>query len=305
MLRNIALFAVFAVFNLSAIAGEFQPLYPDHPVRDIFRKLGPERMRIEEQSPDSHSKNRRVFSQVSEPVYKMVPAEKSTNTGIGIVLFPGGGFVDIWLDKEGTDIAQWLSKQGITSMIVKYSTLRDADGRDIMPRKIYQDALKQDTARAMIIMRELGPRLGVDPDKTGMMGFSAGAEAIHWHLFDKKKGGGCCVVNMTTRPAFAAFIYGAGFGDKQANPSLALLDDPENLPPVFMATARNDEYVDFSRYNYLRFFYNIIAAVPGSELHIYGEGRHGFALDKRGYSVSTWLDTFYLWLHDIGMISTS
>ena len=305
MLRHTVLVFLFIACSLPVLAGEFQPLYPNAPVRDAFRNMGPERVRIEEQSPASHSRNRRIFSQVSEPVYKTIPAEKAANTGVAVVLFPGGGFVDVWLDKEGTDIAWWLSKHGIASMIVKYSTSSNADGKETMSFATYQEIVRQDTARAMVVMREHSRQLGVDPDRIGMMGFSAGAVAVQWHLFHKKEDGGCCTVDMITRPAFAALIYGGGYGDKQTNPPLALLDDPGNLPPVYMAAARDDEYVDFGGYYYFRLFYDLIEKVPNSELHIYGRGGHGFALDKRGHSVSTWLDTFYLWLQDLGMFTAS
>ena len=302
MLRSLMCLLIPVLWPLPVLADDFEPLYPEVESRDLFRDLGPERVRLEEQDPASYSRNRRIFSQVSEPAYGIVRAEESANTGVAVVLLPGGAFVDLWLDKEGTDIARWLSKRGITSMIVKYSTLKDAGGKEIMPWRVYQDAVRRDTARAVEVLRERSPQLGIDPDKIGMMGFSAGGAVVHWHLFAKKKNGRCCAANMKTRPAFVGLIYGSGFRSGKADPPLALLADPEDLPPVYMAVARDDAYIDFSGPHFVQFFYDVIKAVPGSELHVYGTGGHGFALDRKGYSVSTWLDSFYLWLRDIGMI---
>ena len=288
--------------NRPAAEEEFEPLYPDTEVRGLFRDLGTEQVRLEEPDPLSHTKGRRIFSQVSEPAYAIVRAEKSANSGVAVVLLPGGAFVDLWLDKEGTDIARWLAKRGVTSMILKYSTLEDGSGQEIMPWTTYQDAVKRETARAIEVLRERSPQLGVDPGKIGMMGFSAGGAVVHWHLFDKKKDGQCCTANTKTRPAFVGLIYGSAFRDGKADPPLPLLDDPHDLPPIYMAAARDDGYIDFNGPHYVQFFFDVIGAVPRSELHVYGVGGHGFALDKRGYAVSTWLDGFYLWLRDLGML---
>src|SRR4051812_41503146 len=70
----------------------------------------------------SLSQKNRVFRNISEPTYMLFPASESNNKHVATIIFPGGGFHTNWVDKEGTDLALWLSAQGITCMVVKYRT---------------------------------------------------------------------------------------------------------------------------------------------------------------------------------------
>ena len=81
-----------------------------------------ESVRSHKVSIHSLSGSNRVFSQVFESSYTIHQAPETIATGVGIVICPGGGYRDVWLDREGHDLGIWLQKQGITSLVLKYRT---------------------------------------------------------------------------------------------------------------------------------------------------------------------------------------
>src|SRR4030043_1822877 len=92
-------------------------------------------------NPKSLSQLNRVYSYISSPTYILYPAFESNNQHIGVVIYPGGGLVNNWLDKEGTDLAIWLSSKGITCMVLKYRTnQKDTNGKFVIPIDDYNAA---------------------------------------------------------------------------------------------------------------------------------------------------------------------
>jgi acetyl esterase/lipase len=237
----------------------------------------------------SLSQKDRVFRNISEPTYMLFPASEANNKHVATIIFPGGGFYTNWVDKEGTDLAIWLSQQGITCMVVKYRTnSKDENGKFKIPLEtVYFEALKKDVNASVMTMIGLAGKLKFDKDKIGVLGFSAGGFISEWLTFTtvSKK--------MPWQPAFAGLIYA---GDK-----LQLLEnikDKSTLPPFFMAIARNDKKWTLKRA--LPFLSAVVEQVDKSELHIYSKGDHGFGLGyDEGHSVGMWKDSFYNWILDI------
>ncbi|APA00388.1 hypothetical protein BIW12_13700 [Flavobacterium commune] len=217
------------------------------------------------------------------------PASESNNKHIATIIFPGGGFVTNWVDKEGTDLALWLSNQGITCMVVKYRTnKKDANGKFIIPmEKVYFEELKKDVNASVMTMTGLADKLKFDKDKIGVLGFSAGGFISEWLTFTTVS------EKMPWKPAFVGLIYA---GDK-----IKLLEnvkDKSTLPPFFMAIARDDKKWTLKRA--LPFLSAVVAEVDKSELHVYSKGDHGFGLAyNEGHSVEMWKNSFYNWLLDI------
>ena len=239
--------------------------------------------------PGSLSQKNRVFSNISEPTYMIFPAAEANNKNIATIIFPGGGFVNNWVDKEGTDLALWLSQQGITCMVVKYRTnTKDEKGKFKIPMEtVYFEALKKDVNASVMTMIGLADKLKFDKDKIGVLGFSAGGFISEWLTFTAVS------EKMPWKPAFVGLIYA---GDK-----LKLLEnvkDKSTLPPFFMAIARDDKKWTLKRA--LPFLSAVVAEVDKSELHIYSKGDHGFGLAyNEGHSVGLWKNSFYNWLLDI------
>ncbi|KDN56392.1 alpha/beta hydrolase [Flavobacterium seoulense] len=237
----------------------------------------------------SLSQKNRVFSNISEPTYMLFPAAEANNKHIATIIFPGGGFTTNWVDKEGTDLALWLSQQGITCMVVKYRTnKKDANGKFIIPmEKVYFEELKKDVNASVITMIGLADKLKFDKDKIGVLGFSAGGFISEWLTFTSVS------EKMPWKPAFVGLIYA---GDKLK--LLESIKDKSTLPPFFMAIARDDKKWTLKRA--LPFLSAIVAEVDKSELHVYSKGDHGFGLAyDEGHSVGMWKDSFYNWLLDI------
>lgn len=235
--------------------------------------------------PKSLTGLNRVYSYVSEPTYMFFPAIKEKNKGIGLVIFPGGGLKNIWLDKEGTDVAFWLSEQGITCMVVKYRTNRkDSDGDYIIDFDDYKGAIYQDARTSMHIMKEFADSLDFDKNKIGMMGFSAGGWLVERMVYKYYEG------DYEWNPKFVALIYHGN--------NLKLIKDvkdKEKLPPFFMAVAQNDNKLTYEKV--LPYLKMVSTEVKNSELHIYPDGGHGFGLayDEKT-AVSQWKFEFVKWI---------
>ncbi|WP_157499557.1 alpha/beta hydrolase [Flavobacterium commune] len=282
------LFLLKSLFVLSQVPKEI-PLFPngikDNPIVHEQKESYVDSL----VKPGSLSQKNRVFSNISEPAYMIFPASESNNKHIATIIFPGGGFVTNWVDKEGTDLALWLSNQGITCMVVKYRTnKKDANGKFIIPmEKVYFEELKKDVNASVMTMTGLADKLKFDKDKIGVLGFSAGGFISEWLTFTTVS------EKMPWKPAFVGLIYA---GDK-----IKLLEnvkDKSTLPPFFMAIARDDKKWTLKRA--LPFLSAVVAEVDKSELHVYSKGDHGFGLAyNEGHSVEMWKNSFYNWLLDI------
>lgn len=266
------------------------PLYPDGIENKKISHPNPETVVDSVTNPLSLSHKNRVISNISVPTYQLFTAAEATNKHIGVVIFPGGGLTTNWVDKEGTDLAIWLSGQGINCMVVKYRTNRkDENGEMIIKMDDYKGAIYEDARTGILKMKELAPSLKIDLDKIGILGFSAGgwlSERIAIKSTESKEA-------VDWKPAFVGLIY---HGNTLSN--FKRIDNVAALPPVFMAVARNDKKMPMKEL--IPGLAAIVAEVKNSELHIYSKGDHGFGLAyDKGHSVSQWKDSFYNWLLDV------
>jgi acetyl esterase/lipase len=265
-----------------------KPLYPngikDNPVIHSSKEMFVDSL----VHPKSISGLNRVYSYVSEPTYMIFPANSEKNKNIGLVIFPGGGLKNVWLDKEGTDIALWLSQQGITCMVVKYRTnAKDAKDNWVIDFEAYKGAIYQDARTSMQIMKEFADSLKFSKNKIGMMGFSAGGWLTERMVYKYYNG------DYEWNPNFVALIYHGN--DVKL---IKKVKDKEKLPPFFMAIAQNDNKLPLDRV--IPYLKMVNAEVRNSELHIYPDGAHGFGLAYDETSaVSQWKIEFVKWLDRI------
>lgn len=232
---------------------------------------------------------------VTVPTLTVYLPQKDKATGTGVIIAPGGGFRFLSIDSEGNDVARWLVERGIAAFVLKYRVIETpvddaamwAELREALSRPLdFDDDAKlgiADGLQAMKLVRERAGEWELTPDRIGFMGFSAGAMiASHVMLRASEK----------ERPAFAAPIYGAPFGEIPAIPASA--------PPAFLACASDDALVA----RYVQAFYDALAdAGQHPELHVYRNGGHGFGLRKQGKSSDYWIDDFYNWLESLGLAS--
>lgn len=267
---------------------EETPLFPEGIENNPIIYEQPESYVDSIVKPGSLSKQNRVYSYISEPSYLLYPANDSNNKHIAVVIFPGGGLRNNWVDKEGNDLAIWLAAKGINCMVLKYRTnQRDEKGKYTIPMDVYKDAVVLDARTSMLKMKKLSDSLNFDRDKVGVVGFSAGGWLIEKLIFRYYDG------KYDWQPAFAGYIY---FGNHHKQ--IKKIKNKELLPPFFMATSQDDRKLPLNRV--LKYLTMIIAEVDDSELHIYAKGPHGFGLAyDDGHSVELWKESFYRWMLDI------
>jgi acetyl esterase/lipase len=293
MKKTVLIFSISLLLNCTFLLAQTNPetpLYPNGIEKNPISHPNPEKVVDSVINPLSLSHKNRVISNISIPTYQLFPASEANNKHIGVVIFPGGGLVNNWVDKEGTDLAIWLSGQGINCMVVKYRTNRkDEKGEMIIPMDDYKGAISQDARTGILKMKELATSLKIDQDKIGIIGFSAGGW-LSAHIAVKSTE---AKEPINWKPAFVGLIY-----QGHTLNNFKKIDNVAALPPVFMAVARDDKKMPMKEF--IPGLAAIVAEVNKSELHIYSKGDHGFGLAyDKGHSVSQWKDSFYNWLLDI------
>jgi acetyl esterase/lipase len=197
------------------------------------------------------------------------------------------------VDKEGTDVARWLNARGVTVFMLKYRVFPTPDDDEAFLRYVADPLAQQpnmervmpycvaDGLQALRTIRQQAGRWQVDPGRLGIMGFSAGGYVA---------AAAATAYDAESRPSFAAPIY-------------ALWDErpvPVSAPPLFLATAGDDDEVDAQHSVALYSAWH--TAGLRAELHIYARGGHGFALIPQGLPVDTWIDRFWEWLQAEGFV---
>ncbi len=212
--------------------------------------------------------------------------------GSVFVVCPGGGFQGLSVIKEGSMVAEWLADRGVTGIVLKYRVRRDLDlppseaGDSFDQRIRALDAGRKlataDALQTMRYLREHASELNIDPDRIGMIGFSAGAMTTMSAVVE---GGN------EEMPDLAASVYGAMPGDVA----------PEGAPPLFIVHAKDDDVVPVERSLKMQAAWDR-AGLPVA-MQIYEEGGHGFGAKPYGKSSDDWMNEFESWLIDQGWIS--
>ncbi len=209
-----------------------------------------------------------------------VYSPKGTNTGVAMVVFPGGGYNALAMDLEGTEICDWLTSRGITAVLLKY---RVPTKPKVGPYGESPQAL-EDAQRTLGLVRFHAAEWQIDPHKIGVIGFSAGghmAAATSTH-FDKRLYPPVDAADKEScRPDFAIACYPGhlwdGGEDLKLNPNVPVTT---NTPPTFLLQAE-DDHVDGVEQSLVYYVGLKQAGVP-VEMHLYAQGGHGFGLRPSG-----------------------
>ena len=241
--------------------------------------------------PNAPTGTCRVYSNVSTPTYFIYQPSPQKNTRIAMVVLPGGGYEDIWLDTEGHDIGLYFKELGITSLVLKYRTNSpDKDGKTPLSIDQYLPAAIADAKEGIRILRSRAKELNIDPDKIGVGGFSAGGHLASSVCLDPHK-------DKHTRPDFAFLIYPWIRDDLQKK-----LKTAQNLPPMFIVNGQQDTVTPPDLC--IQFYNTLCEKNVPAELHIYRKGEHGFTLGLgKGNSAVQWPSSFFAFLKDIEMIN--
>ena len=251
-----------------------------------------------------------VFYKVTRPTITVYKPAPDIANGVAVLICPGGGYGGLWMKNEGWTIAEKLTKLGITAFVLKY---RLPDGKTMKDPSI---GPLQDAQRAMKMIREGAKEWKINPDKVGVMGFSAGghlASTVGTHFNKAYTANG---EHTNLRPDFMILVYPViSFsktithqGSKEnligKNPSRENeilfsneLQVTKQSPPTFLIHAEDDGLVPAA--NSINFYTALIENSVPSGLHIFPSGGHGF---PREPAHSNWFNYCALWLKENGWV---
>jgi acetyl esterase/lipase len=244
-----------------------------------------------------------------------LPPEK-TATGAAVVICPGGGYGHLAMDHEGHQIAQWLNSIGVAGFILQYRHRNSGAGYG-------HPAPLQDAQRAIRMVRSRAKEWKVDPNRIGILGFSAGghlASSAGTHFNKRYNDAKDTVDDVSCRPDFMILIYPvisftewcAHTGSRQnllgKDPNETLVESLSNerqvtpeTPPTFLVHANDDTGVPPE--NSIYFYLALRKAKVSAEMHIYQKGPHGFGLGKNHGAVSSWPARCADWMRGQGLVT--
>jgi acetyl esterase/lipase len=232
---------------------------------------------------------------VSKPTIGIYRPPADKDTGAAMVVFPGGGYHILAMDLEGTEVCDWLNSIGVTGVLLKYRVPK----REGLEK---YTAPLQDAQRALGLVRARAKEWGIDPQRIGVLGFSAGghlAAALSKNCDERTYPAMDAADKLSCRPDFQILIYPGGLtrkeeGDKVA-PEVAVTT---NTPPTFIAMAADDPVRVENALHYALALRNV--KVP-MELHVYPTGGHGYGLRPSKEVVTTWPQRAADWMRSRGL----
>ncbi len=310
-----ALLAVFACRELCAQKPVWQPS-PGHTqvpiwpggVPDAQPARGPEVMEISSEHELIGGKRTTAVRNVTQPTMT-VYSPTGKNTGVAMVVFPGGGYSILAIDLEGTEVCDWLTAKGITCVLLKYRVPDSGPAyHDDCKCNIHPKAptALEDAQRTVGLVRFHAAEWHIDPHKIGVLGFSAGGHMvanISTHFAQRAYTPVDVADKVSCRPDFAVAIYPGHMTEHttkefELNPEIPVTT---NTPPTFLLQ-NEDDYVDGVKQSLVYYIALKKAKVP-VEMHLYAQGGHAFGLRPTKFPVSRWPELVEIWLGTIGMLS--
>lgn len=254
-----------------------------------------------------------LLRNIQKPEISVFLPSKRIANGQAVVICPGGGYWVLAYDLEGTDIAKYLNSIGVAAIVLKYRL--PTSGNSIIPHK----SPLMDAQRAIRLVRFNAQNWNVNPDKIGIMGFSAGghlASTLGTHFDEGKIDTTDSIEKISCKPNFMVLMYPViSFNDsichkgsKEAligkNPNKELVDYysnelqvKDNTPPTFICHASDDKTVTVE--NALIMFKALKKKNIPVELHVLSEGGHGFGLAVNNSHIASWTNTLQEWLKSL------
>lgn len=234
---------------------------------------------------------------VVKPTLTVYMPDASVANGSAIVICPGGGFHILSIKSEGTDVAQWLNKKGVTCFVLKYRLVHSLTADPVqelmaqMGKKEFDEQNEKliplaiaDGKAAVAYVRQHAAEYKISADRIGIIGFSAGGTVAAAAAFNYTK---------DNRPDFVAPIY-AYFPDSMQT---AVATD---APPMFL-TAASDDQLGLAPHS-VDLYNKWIASKHSAELHLYAKGGHGFGMRVQNIPTDTWIVRFGDWLKMEGFL---
>jgi acetyl esterase/lipase len=248
----------------------------------------------------------KLVTNVTKPTLTIYQPASDKNTKTAMIICPGGGYWDLYWELEGEEVAAWLNSAGMTGIILKYRCPRRAGEEPREPPLGPQ----LDAQRAVSLVRSRAGEWGIDPNRIGMVGFSAGghltlatATGFAKRLYQPID----AIDQVSCRPDFAIACYSGYLKPKDRDGIRADLHIPPDTPPIFLAHASDDrESYGGSIAENSAFMYLALkrAGIP-TELHIFATGDHDFGVRQNEKLPSSWTGLCVKWLSSRDLLRLS
>lgn len=235
---------------------------------------------------------------VAEPSLTVYRAPEEKANGCGVVIAPGGGYYILAWEKEGLELAEFFNSLGVTAFVLKYRVPRRN------PEKPHLEPL-QDAQRAIRLVRSKAKEFHVDPNRVGMLGFSAGGHLTAMtgmHFGQSSYPAQDDIDQQSCRPDFICPIYAAYLGKQYQDDKAELgplVKVTPKTPPTFLAVTSDDKMRGAQA---ALFYVELRKANVPAELHVYTQGGHGYGIRPSQDPVSTWHTRCGEWLKAMGFL---
>lgn len=231
---------------------------------------------------------------INNPSVTYYPAREERRTGAAVIIMPGGAHEFLVITSEGDDTARWFAERGIAAFVLRYRLARGKDS------PIYTfDHARQDATRAVQLVRSRASAYSINPERIGVVGFSAGGElarAAAVSPYPAPVGSSDPVDRISPRPDFGILIYPGP------------MHGPENItkdgPPLLLVAANDDACCSQPAIDLMQAYRR---AGASAELHLYAGGGHAFNMGQRTpfTSLRHWPDRITDWMSDRGWLSVT
>jgi len=228
-------------------------------------------------------------SDVSVPTIQLFSVSSEQSNGAAVLVCPGGGYNILASEHEGSDVCKWLNKHGYTAVLLKYRVPR----REGLAK---HHAPLQDVQRAMGMIRKNAPKWKINPQRIGVLGFSAGGHLATMSLVNPERTYQIdhAIEAADCRPNFGILIYPAYLLDEKNPDQLASeVKIDQSFPPVFLAVSSDDHWASSSA----RFYLELQRLKTPVEMHAFARGGHGYGMTKAiGSPAGTWPKLAATWM---------
>jgi acetyl esterase/lipase len=275
---------LFSLLALCATARAQQPASP--PVINLWAGGAPD-FEARRAEPEQHKDW--WYKNIHNPTLTVFAPPAGKANGTAVIVAAGGGHRELVFNPEGVEPAQYLASLGVTAFALKYRLFREPGSKYTI------ENTAEDIRRAMRTVRARAAEWGVNPDRIGVMGWSAGGEVaalVAYPPVDGDPKSSDPVERVSARPDFQILIYPGPLGI----PAKVAKD----APPLFLLGAADDEYVANVLFDLTSKYHDAGASI---ETHIYTQGKHGFNMGQRSQyvSIQRWPQRLAEWLQDRGL----
>jgi len=277
----------------------FQFLSAQQPVIKLYNGAAPgsESWNWSESFIPKNDKGLAIVYNVVNPTLTVYKPDPTISNGTAVVICPGGGFFILAINTEGTDVAEALVKKGVTCFVLRYrlahsvtsdpyKEMSDAIAKGDPDKKMVQTVpvCIKDGKEAISYVRSHAAEYNIDPNKIGIMGFSAGGTVTASAAFN---------YTAANRPDFVAPVYAY-------MPAMLMGTVAADAPPMFLVAA-SDDGLNLQP-NSIDLYTKWNTAKKPVELHLYTKGGHGFGMRTQNIPTDTWIDRFTDWLGLMGFM---